>query len=951
MVSDSATNFEDFIKKFMEKGLKENPLDVLVKILIKEEELPSLKRDFKEKYLKPLLKNWEVLVKDINKNSLKTSSIFKQLEDAINSKINDIKKSESSKPEEKKQNSSSSALDVLKNVFSNKTSDNKKPENPIVQNEPENKKPENPIVQNEPENKPQQPEEKLLQKNKQENIISFSTETSNFLVKLTKSLIDGEKENLEKLNLKTTAQHTGGGIMGFLKDLITSLPALLAAIGGATVLAGMFWPEIKKFISEKFGDKAAEVFDKFQGTVNAIGKFLTMGGFKITMGKTFSSIGTFLGTLADDLLMTFKGIFLGLGDNAAGGILTKTAQALSKGGLKGILKTGAGILLKGISKVTLKAIPLIGSVISFADAYGRFKEGEYGQGLIDIGAGLAGFVPGIGTAISIGLSLMNAFIDFQGEEKKEELTKQTINVSSMLMKGVGMFAKIGSKLKFLPLIGTMFTLYSAWDNFSKGNILEGTLNVVSGLVSIIPGVGIPLSIGVDLLSSFLSTPENKENGVQRSGFSIATIATKALSFFAKFGKPFFKRLPLIGSILSFGSAWDRFQQDNIVGGILDVVSGIVGLVPGIGTVASIGLDILNSFLDSKDEATGKPKSVAVGNFFKGIWEKFKKTGMFKAFSALGEGLSKLVSGNLKEGMKDLSKLPYIGGMFASISSWLGEEDTANEQPASESGSRKKQLSESSKEIIKNLPTEYKKEEEDKLLEEDKQLLEKKSIIEKEIDELKNSRPKDRGGVASNIKKIAALEVKKKQLLEEKDNLKYKTKRYNELKEGKKVTTLEDYENESKEIEGSQKNANFYSNDPTLAQIAGLNNQNSSLNIEPRQDIKNSGNIIIDPKTGNVITLHANDSIFASKPGDSVDKTFKKLNENIDNLNKQIEHLVRVQSQVERNKNSNNTPTPSPVIVNNSTTQTTNEKRLKFSAERDEIFLTRMDWLRNNTYNR
>jgi hypothetical protein len=935
MVSDSATNFEDFIKKFMEKGLKENPLDVLVKILIKEEELPSLKRDFKEKYLKPLLKNWEVLVKDINKNSLKTSSIFKQLEDVINSKINDIKKSEPSKPEEKKQNSSSSALDVLKNVFSNKTSDNKKPENPIVQNEPENK--------------PQQPEEKLLQKNKQENIISFSTETSNFLVKLTKSLIDGEKENLEKLNLKTTAQPTGGGIMGFLKDLITSLPALLAAIGGATVLAGMFWPEIKKFISEKFGDKAAEVFDKFQGTVNAIGKFLTMGGFKITMGKTFSSIGTFLGTLADDLLMTFKGIFLGLGDNAAGGILTKTAQALSKGGLKGILKTGAGILLKGISKVTLKAIPLIGSVISFADAYGRFKEGEYGQGLIDIGAGLAGFVPGIGTAISIGLSLMNAFIDFQGEEKKEELTKQTINVSSMLMKGVGMFAKIGSKLKFLPLIGTMFTLYSAWDNFNKGNILEGTLNVVSGLVSIIPGVGIPLSIGVDLLNSFLSTPENKENGVQRSGFSIATIATKALSYFAKFGKPFFKRLPLIGSLLSFGSAWDRFQQDNIVGGILDVVSGIVGLVPGIGTVASIGLDILNSFLDSKDEATGKPKSVAVGNFFKGIWEKFKTTGIFKTFSSLGEGLTKLVSGDVVGGMDALSKLPYIGGMFSPIASWLNEKPPS--ETTSQTNSGKPPLSDTSKEIIKNLPTEYKKEEEDKLFEEGKELLEKRKNIEKEIEELKNSTPKDRGGAASNIKRISELENQKKQLLEERDNLQYKTRRYKELKEGKKVTTLEDYENESKEIEGSQENANFYSNDPTLSQIAGLNNQNSSLNIEPRQDIKNSGNIIIDPKTGNVITLHANDSIFASKPGDSVDKTFKKLNENIDNLNKQIEHLVRVQSQIERNKNSNNTPTPSPVIVNNSTTQTTNQNTLKFSAERDEIFLTRMDWLRNNTYNR
>ena len=92
MVSDSAQNFEDFIQKFIQKGLKENPLDVLVKILIKEEELPSLKRDFKEKYLKPLLKNWEILNKDVNKNSLKTSSIFKQLEDVINSKISELKK-------------------------------------------------------------------------------------------------------------------------------------------------------------------------------------------------------------------------------------------------------------------------------------------------------------------------------------------------------------------------------------------------------------------------------------------------------------------------------------------------------------------------------------------------------------------------------------------------------------------------------------------------------------------------------------------------------------------------------------------------------------------------------------------------------------------------------------------------------------------------------------------
>jgi len=129
-----------------------------------------------------------------------------------------------------------------------------------------------------------------------------------------------------------------------------------------------------------------------------------------------------------------------------------------------------------------------------------------------------------------------------------------------------------------------------------------------------------------------------------------------------------------------------------VGGLLDVVSGIATLVPGIGTGISIGLDVLNSFLDSKDETTEKPKSVAVGNFFKGIWEKFKTTGIFKTFSSLGEGLTKLVSGDIVGGMGALSKLPYIGGMFSPIAAWLNEKPP-NEQ-TSQTNSGKNPLSES-----------------------------------------------------------------------------------------------------------------------------------------------------------------------------------------------------------------------------------------------------------------
>ena len=968
MVSEPNNDIEGFIQKFIQKGLKENPLDVLLKLLIKEEELPSLRKEFKDKYLKPLLKNWEKISNDVNKNTTKTSDIFEKLENVIDSKISEIK-SENKNPNKPKQDNKTDSkstdsfdLGFLKNIYNNKKEEPQKEEpqkeEPQKEEPQKEKKPESVIsflpelldkLFGKKEEKQQEPQkEKLLQGKLPETVISFSKDAMDVLEKMSGKFLKGQEDGNKKVSdsFMDAINNLGGiikgrGILGFITDLITSLPMMLAAIGGATVLAGMFWPEIKKFIGDKFGDKASEIFDQFQGTVNAIGKFVTMGGFKFTIGKTFSSIGTFLGTLADDLLMSFKGIFLGLADNSVGGFLKGTTAALSSGGLKGLLKTGAGAILKGVSKVALKAIPLIGSVISFADAYGRFKEGEILQGTIDIAAGLAGLVPGWGTAFSIGLSLLNAFIDFKSGEEKEQIKTQAVSISSMLLKGVGFLSKTLGKgvLRKLPLIGTMLTLASAWEKFKQGEILSGTLDVASGLVSLIPGLGIPLSIGIDLLNSFISTPENKENGVQRFGFSITTMAMKALSYFAKFGRPFFKRLPLIGTLLSFGSAWDRFQQNNITGGLLDVVSGIATLVPGIGTGISIGLDVLNMFLDSKDE-TGQPKSAAVGNFFKGIWEKFKTTGVFKAFFSLSEGLSKLVTGNLKDGMKDLSKLPYIGGMFSGIANWLNE---PTDQPTAPTTSNKHPLSDTSKKIIENLPKEYSKEEEDKLHEERTSVVNERTGIEKEIENLNNTKTKDEADEISKRKIVDDLEKKKQELFQRQKNINFQTRRYKELKEGKKLTTLEDYEAEAVArsipiqdgVSGDGDGVNLFKD---AINYSSTSSQLNGLTFQP----PNAQKLNIVPDKG--------DQVLAMKRGGAIDNTFEKLNESIDNLNKRIESLVKI--QIDSNKNSNQQELNSPVIINNSTTQTQSQPRnIKFSGERDEIYLTRMDWLRNNSYSR
>ena len=48
-----------------------------------------------------------------------------------------------------------------------------------------------------------------------------------------------------------------------------------------------------------------------------------------------------------------------------------------------------------------------------------------------------------------------------------------------------------------------------------------------------------------------------------------------------------KFLPLIGSLLSFGFAYDHFKKGQYISGLWELVSGIANLFPGVGTAISI----------------------------------------------------------------------------------------------------------------------------------------------------------------------------------------------------------------------------------------------------------------------------------------------------------------------------------------------------------------------------
>jgi hypothetical protein len=981
MATDTAGIISE-IQKVFGDNLK-NPSTILnsfFEFLTKNDpEVLSIQKEFKRKYLVPLLKSWEKLSKDIDKNALKTSEIFNKMNNFFSSFEGDTKKIVNDN--NKKFNTT---LEEIRDLYLKKTEPSKKEYQPEIAE----KKPLDEVSENKPldevsENKPK---EKLIEENKKETIISFSAETNTTLLSLVNRIIKSQEENLQNINVQTKKAPS---ILDTILGLAKGLPLLFAAIGGASALAGMFWPEIKNYINEKFGDKAAEVFDKFQGTVNAIGKFISIGGLQVTVGKTFQTLGNLLGNVADDFakgaIKIFGGIFdnlLGIGASSADDTAGKTIGK----GLGSALKKGGFLLFKGLSKTALKAIPLIGSVISFADAWGRFKEGEYAQGIIDIGAGLAAFVPGVGIPLSIGLSVMNAIIDFKNPEEKKELIQKTFNIAGMLTKGVGVYAKLmgGPFLKRIPFIGSLFNFASAWEKFQQNNILGGTLDLASGIASFVPGVGLPVSIGLDILSSIIGTQEAKESGVQQTGFDFAKVSLKALKFFTNFGKPFFKRLFLLGSLLNFADAWDNFKNDNIMAGSLDLVSGIANLFPGVGTGLSIGIDFLNTFMSSKGE-DGKTKFQKVGDWFSKIWKWLKETPIMKHFFNLYNGISSIFMGDVSGGLDSLSKIPVVGGLFKAIGEAMGI-DTSVSQPPIETTSFSLETNRT-KDIQKNLPTKYNKEEDDRLAKEAEDIMLKKQKLEDDIIKTKEQKVVGRGGTDTKNKKIEELNKQLENLMKEQSDLNIQITRQNELKEGK---TFEDNIKEEKDSIEPQKEEST-KKDVDLqrklqSKVEELKILERTRNKSPikvdrikavKKDIEDLTTAIhatdfsTDPSlklpkdekyfsyqpskqtnfdSGKFVFLPKDEKITSYNSDGPINSTFKDLNKNIENLTLKMTNIANeISIMASKQQNTNNSQ--QPTIINNSNTTTSTNNSPNITSTRDENFLLRMDYIRNNSYNR
>ena len=249
----------------------------------------------------------------------------------------------------------------------------------------------------------------------------------------------------------------------------------------------------------------------------------------------------------------------------------------------------------------------------------------------------------------------------------------------------GVFGKVTGLLGKIPaLFGTLFEYL--------GTKLAGGKNFIPYLTKNIQKI-----FTGDLFSGAILKPITRIAKTLFSGSFLKTLAGQAM----KWGGVLLKGLkfvPLIGTLISFYSAWGRFQKGDVLGGIIDVASGIAALgsfFPGIGWVGSaisIGLDVFNAFLDYKQEGTGLSKGQVIGNFFAPItdWiadkfsqERLRNMPVFGGIIRMAEGVGQITTGDVSGGLITILKaigwmtpLPFLGEMLGFIDMVGGSNTTS-----------------------------------------------------------------------------------------------------------------------------------------------------------------------------------------------------------------------------------------------------------------------------------
>ena len=334
------------------------------------------------------------------------------------------------------------------------------------------------------------------------------------------------------------------------------------------------------------------------------------------------------------------------------GLVDDALNVSSKSGfLKRIAMKVGGLFLKFFKGGLAKGIPILGGLISFGFAWGRFERGDIVGGIIDIFGGIVnmlGIIPGaaaITGPLSMGISVLNALLDLKAGGSDAEANVKKLDFLGGLAGKVGSFTiEMIDKLKNIPILNTIWHLkegiFKFIDGDWKGGLTELSKSIPfvaaiqelwnhredigAGAVTSIKFVGGFAKSAIDWV---LSTPVGKMFKSLADGIG-SFISGNVSDAFSKLGE----------FIPSFSSIADFFKSTatgitSVAGKGLDLASGLKSAAKNITSSiynmlpewlrATLTLDGAGNILSTAGEAIKQGASVAsdqMGNLIdKTIW--------------------------------------------------------------------------------------------------------------------------------------------------------------------------------------------------------------------------------------------------------------------------------------------------------------------------------------------
>jgi len=266
----------------------------------------------------------------------------------------------------------------------------------------------------------------------------------------------------------------------------------------------------------------------------------------------------------------------------------------------------------------------------------------------------------------------NVFIEIQNAKKPDTAEKTLVgsiarsqaNAAAPIDKKAqdqadGLFSSKGALMLLVGGLAALVKGLMSDDKFKGALKILAKLGIEGGLNLLIKSIMAPLKFLAEGAGSVVP----KLLGKLEKGF-IGKMAAKLLKPLAKV----LKFIPLVGTLISLGFAYSRFKNGDTVGGVIDTISGLIGLlnfVPGAAAFVipiQIGLDILNAWLDYKsDQGEGKPKLSKLdilGDMVKSIgswmWNNAKDIPLLGTFKYLGMAWDSFKGGKLNESLTNLA---------------------------------------------------------------------------------------------------------------------------------------------------------------------------------------------------------------------------------------------------------------------------------------------------------